>query len=54
MRTVEDFQAKYGYVTTGMWKQFGELCELTETPLGKEVIRFIADKTDNEDENRRI
>ena len=42
MRTVEDFQAKYGYVTTGMIENFADLCMLTETKMGQYTIQGIA------------
>lgn len=46
MRTVEDFKAKYGYITTGMIKDFGYLCQLTETQVGQAWVQYVADKTD--------
>lgn len=46
MQTVQDFQAKYGYVTTGMVKNFNELCQLVETKMGQYTIQGIAQRCD--------
>ena len=45
VRTVEDFQAKYGYVTNAMVTAFNDLCLLTETTVGKAWVQYVADKT---------
>lgn len=45
MRTVEDFEAKYGYVTNAMVAAFADLCQLTETTVGKAWVQYVADKT---------